>query len=76
MVLYCLLSICAVNLLPPPRAFLIFFLSAKSDRETGREQKGASGVSPNRLFLYFFLAQRAIVRLGENKKVRAGAGSE
>ena len=29
--------------LPPPQAFLIFFLSEKSDWETGRQQKGASG---------------------------------
>ena len=34
---------CAVNLLPPAQAFPIFFLSAKSDWETGREQKGANG---------------------------------
>ena len=26
----------------PPQAFLVFFLSAKSDWETRREQKGAS----------------------------------
>ena len=33
-------------MLPPPQAFLIvFFLSAKNDWETGREQKGASGSS-------------------------------
>ena len=29
-----------VSILPPPQAFLIFFLSAKSEWETGREQKG------------------------------------
>ena len=29
--------------LSPPQVFLIVFLSAKSDWETGREQKGASG---------------------------------
>ena len=30
--------IASSDLLPPPQAFLIFFLSAKSDWETGREQ--------------------------------------
>ena len=31
------------QMLPPPQGFSFFFLSVKSDWETGREQKSASG---------------------------------
>ena len=49
----------ASRFLPPPQAFLIVFLSARSDWETGREQKGASGSPSSRVIIIRSIFARA-----------------